>query len=430
MRQGDSTHPRAFGPRPGRGWNAVLRNGRFLDPETGLVVEGDMRIENGEIAEIGEIGAVARTGASPEDGPGGYVETDLGGTTVTPGLIDAHFHAYAAGMGGIMMATRTTSFVVINGVNRLSAALRRGFTTVRDVAGGDIGLQQAIERGMVDAPHYLFSGRVLSQTGGHGDVRPAEHDLHAGCDHTHEVVDGIDALRTAVRERLRTGSHVIKIMASGGVISPTDPLTVPQYSAEEIAVVCEEAGRRGRYVAAHAYSAEAVIHAVTNGVRSVEHGNLIDAEAARVIADNGAFLVPTLAAYDAMRRRGEEAGLSPVGREKNAEVLGAGQQAIRLAREAGVRVGFGTDLMGDLEDEQLRGIELQAQVLEPLELLRSMTVENAALIQDPGRGNLAVGSAADLVAFREDPLEDVSVLWDQTRPRVVIQGGAVVWDER
>ncbi|WP_106585763.1 metal-dependent hydrolase family protein [Murinocardiopsis flavida] len=380
-----------------------------------------MRIENGAIAEVGDVGAA---------GGGAGSVLDLGGATVIPGLIDAHFHAYAAGMGGIMMATRTKSFVVINGVNRLTAALRRGFTTVRDVAGGDIGLREAIDRGMVSAPNYLFSGRVLSQTGGHGDVRPAEHDLHAGCDHTHEVVDGVDDLRRAVRERLRTGSHVIKIMASGGVISPTDPLAVPQYSAEEIAVVCEEAGRRGSYVAAHAYSAEAVVHAVTNGVRSVEHGNLIDAEAARVMASHGAYLVPTLAAYDAMHRRGEAAGLSSVGRAKNAEVLSAGRDAIRLAREAGVRVGFGTDLMGDLEDEQLSGIELQAQVLEPLELLRAMTVVNASLIRDPGRGHLAVGSPADLVALRADPLRDVSVLWDRSRPRVVVKAGAVVWDER
>lgn len=394
----------------------ILRNARFLDPASATVTDGDMRIEDGLIADTGEIGA-----ASASD-----TVHDLAGATVTPGLIDAHFHAYAASMGGIMMATRTTSYVVINGVTRLSAALRRGFTTVRDVAGGDIGLRQAIEQGLVSAPHYLYSGPVLSQTGGHGDVRPAEHDLHAGCDHTHEVVDGVDNLRRAVRERMRTGSHVIKIMASGGVISPTDPLTVPQYSAEEIAVVCEEAGRRGSYVAAHAYSAEAVVHAVTNGVRSVEHGNLIDEAAARTMAEHDAFLVPTLAAYDAMSRRGKAAGLTETGRDKNAQVLSAGKDAITLAKAAGARIGFGTDLMGDLEDEQLRGLELQGQVLTPLELLRSVTVVNAALIHDPGRGCLATGTPADLVAFRDDPLEDVSVLWDETRPRTVIKGGIMV----
>lgn len=403
--------------------DVMLRNGRFLDPDTGVTTDGDMWVHNGLIAEVGAVGPAPK-------GRGTADETvDLRGATVVPGFIDAHFHAYAAGMGGILMASRTMSYVVINAVNRLQAALRRGFTTVRDVAGGDIGIQQAIESGLLVAPHYLFSGKVLSQTGGHGDVRLAEHDLEPGCDHTHEVVDGVDSLRRAVRERLRTGSHVIKIMASGGVISPTDPIAVPQYSAEEIAVVCEEAARRGSYVAAHAYSSEAVIHAVTNGVRSIEHGNLIDTDAARILAEHEAYLIPTLATYDAMSRRGEQAGLSAIGQAKNAEVLAAGQNAITLARDAGAAIGFGTDLMGDLEDEQLHGIELQSQIQEPLELIRSLTVVNASLIRDPGKGNLNVGTPADLVALRDHPLDDVSVLWDTSRPRRVIKGGAVVHDE-
>ncbi|WP_293780439.1 amidohydrolase family protein [uncultured Aeromicrobium sp.] len=170
-------------------------------------------------------------------------------------------------------------------------------------------------------------------------------------------------------------------------------------------------------------------HAVTNWVRSVEHGNLIDATAAWFLADHDAYLIPTLATYDAMSRRGAQAGLSAVGQAKNAEVLAAGQNAITLARDAGAAIGFGTDLMGDLEDEQLHGIELQSQVQDPLELIRSLTVVNASLIGDPGRGNLAVGTPADLVALRDHPLEDVSVLWDQSRPRSVIKDGVVVHDE-
>lgn len=402
----------------------LYRNGRFLDPASERVVEGDLLCRDGMIEAV-TAGGLA-TGGSASIGQ----VIDLHGAWVIPGLIDAHFHAYAAGMGGIMMATRTTSYVVINGVNRLEAALKRGFTTVRDVAGGDIGLRQAIDQGMVSGPHYLYSGRLLSQTGGHGDVRPAEHDLCAGHDHTHEVVDGVDNLRRAVRERLRTGSHVIKIMASGGVISPTDPLAVPQYSAEEIAVVCEEASRRGSYVAAHAYSAEAVVHAVTNGVRSVEHGNLIDADAARVMAEQGAYLVPTLAAYDAMDRRGEAAGLTPVGRAKNAGVLQHGKTAISLAQAAGVPIGFGTDLMGDLEDEQLNGIALHSEVLAPGDLLRSLTTVNAEIIQDPGRGSLDVGTPADLLVLDASPLEDPGVLWDVSRPRTVIRDGRRVHCER
>jgi hypothetical protein len=137
---------------------------------------------------------------------------------------------------------------------------------------------------------------------------------------------------------------------------------VPQYSPEEIRVVVEEATRRGSYVAAHAYSAEAIGVAVANGVRSIEHGNLLDAPTAAVMAERGAFLVPTLVTYDAMERRGTELGLAPVAQAKNREVLDAGRTAIRLAREAGVRIGFGTDLMGALDGEQLHGLRLQAEV--------------------------------------------------------------------
>lgn len=403
----------------GEGPSTVLRNGRFLEPNSGEVCEGDMLIAKGKIAGIDD----RIEGNS-------YRTIELAGGTVIPGMIDAHFHAYAASMGGIHMATRTKSFVVLNGAIRLASALRRGFTTVRDVAGGDIGLKQAIDNGSLLAPNYLYSGRVLSQTGGHGDVRTAEHDLHPGCDHTHEVVDGVENLRRATRERLRTGSHAIKIMASGGVISPTDPLSVPQYSAEEIAVVCEEASRRGSYVAAHAYSAEAVIHSVENGVRSIEHGNLIDEPAAKSMARHSAFLVPTLVAYDAMHRRGAEAGLTPVGQAKNLEVLREGKRAIELARAAGVSIGFGTDLMGDLEDEQLAGIRLQSEVLDPLELLQSLTITNAKLVNDEKRGNLRIGSNADIIVLSSNPLDDVSVLWDQNRPRLVMKEGIVVHDER
>ncbi len=392
----------------------VLRSGRFLDPSTGEVVEGDLLVTDGVIAEVGQVG--------PVDAP----SLDLAGATVIPGLIDAHCHAYATSMGGLELERRSLSYVAVNATRRLNAALRRGFTTVRDVAGGDAGLARAVDEGLFASPRYLFSGAALTQTGGHGDPRPGDLDVCFGHGHMNEVVDGVDDLRRAVRERFRQGAHVIKIMASGGVISPTDPLRIPQYSAEEIRAVCDEATRRGSYVAAHAYSSEAVIHAVTNGVRSVEHGNLIDEAAAQVMAEHGAFLVPTLAAYDAMNRRGEAAGLTEVGQAKNAEVLDAGIGAIALATAAGVPVGFGSDLMGDLEDDQLVGIQLQSQAQDPAALLRSLTTVNAALIGRPDLGTLAVGTPADLLVLDADPLADASVLWDLRRPRTVVRAGTVV----
>ncbi|WP_293783901.1 amidohydrolase family protein [uncultured Aeromicrobium sp.] len=396
------------------GADLVLRSGRFLDPTSDEIIEGDLLVENGTIAEIGSVGGTAAR------------VVDLGGATVVPGFIDAHFHAYSTCLGGLELELRPLSYVAVNATRRLGAAVRRGFTTVRDVAGGDPGIASAIEEGLFVSPRYLYSGAALSQTGGHGDPRPGDLDLCFGHGHMNEVVDGVDNLRRAVRDRFRQGAHAIKIMASGGVVSPTDPLRIPQYSAEEIQAVTDEATRRGSYVAAHAYSSEAVIHAVTNGVRSIEHGNLIDEEAARIMAEHGAYLVPTLVPYDSMNRRGAEVGLSPVGQAKNAEVLHAGRGAIEIAARAGVPVGFGSDLMGDLEDDQLHGLRLQAQAQTPQELLRSITVVNAALIGRPELGSLDVGTPADLVALSANPHEDVSVLWDLARPRTVVRGGVVI----
>jgi imidazolonepropionase-like amidohydrolase len=246
-----------------------------------------------------------------------------------------------------------------------------------------------------------------------------------GCaDHMTEVVDGVDAVRKAVRDRFRRGAHAIKIMTSGGVMSLSDPIRIPQYSAEEVRVATDEAARRGSYVAAHAYSAEAIRHSVSNGVRSIEHGNLMDAETAALMAEHGAFLVPTLATYDAMSRRGKEVGLSPVSAAKNLEVLDAGASAVRLARAAGVRVGFGTDLMGELEDEQLNGLRLQAEVDGLLDALRAATSVNADLLGRPDLGRVQVGSVADLVILPGDPFTTPSLLWGDER--TVVQAGVPV----
>ncbi len=395
----------------------AFANAMVFDGVSAELREGCVRVAAGTIASVGE---------GPEAGDR---VIDCRGRTVVPGLIDAHLHAYGVRLSLLEIETSPLSYLALAGARRLAGALGRGFTTVRDPGGGDAGLAQAIREGLTAAPRYLFCGAALSQTGGHGDPRPPELGCCLGGGHMAEVVDGVDALRRAARERLRSGAHAIKIMASGGVISPSDPLRVPQYSPEEIRVVAEEAGRRGSYVAAHAYSPEAIGVAVANGVRSIEHGNLLDAPTAALMAERGAFLVPTLVTYDAMERRGAELGLAPVAQAKNREVLEAGRTAIGLAREAGVRIGFGTDLMGALDDEQLHGLRLQAEVEGPLALLRAATSVNADLLGRDDLGRIGPGALADLLVLDGDPLRDPSVLWGGPDRRAVFQGGVRVAEQ-
>jgi imidazolonepropionase-like amidohydrolase len=392
----------------------TIRNALIFDGETRNLIEGSITVREGRITEVGR----------DVEEAGKIVDAD--GRTVIPGLIDAHFHAYALSLTAAKNETGPLSYSALAGARRLGAALNRGFTSVRDVAGGDIGLANAIDEGLYAGPRYFFTGPALSQTGGHGDIRAADDGgcFHGG--HMCEVVDGEDELLRAVRNRFRTGATAIKLMTSGGVISPVDPIRVPQYSSAEIRTVTEEASRRGSYATAHAYSPEAIRHSVLNGVRCIEHGNLLDAETARLMADNEVYLVPTLATYDAMARRGEEIGLTEIGAAKNREVLNAGRNAVVLARDAGVRIGFGTDLMGELEDEQLAGLRLQCEALGVYDALRSATSTNAALLRRDDLGRIAEGAFGDLVILDGNPVDEPSVLWDESRTRTVIKAGQVI----
>ncbi len=393
--------------------NLTVTNALIFDGVGPDLHEGAVRIEDGDIVAVG-------ADVCPGDGDD---VIDARGAVVSPGFIDNHMHAYGVSLNMMEMEASPTSWVALKGSRRLASALQRGFTTVRDVAGGDIGLKTAIDQGLFPAPNYYFTGPALSQTGGHGDPRSAFLDVCCSGHHSVEVVDGVDALRVAVRERLRTGAHAIKIMASGGVVSLTDPIRVPQYSAEEIRVVAEEAGRRGSYVAAHAYSPEAIIHAVRNGVRSIEHGNLLDAESAAAMKETGAVLVPTLVTYFAMSEHGQDLGMAPIALEKNAQVLEAGQSAVELAMAAGIPVGFGSDLMGDLEYMQLSGLPLQHEVQGTLELLRSLTSRNAEILGSDRHGRVAAGCTGDLIVLPGDPFATPSVLWEQSADRIVIKSG-------
>lgn len=344
-----------------------------------------------------------------------FREVDLAGKSLLPGLIDAHFHAFATETDTAKCETYPKTYEAQRARLILEAALHRGFTTVRDVGGGDHGTWRAIEEGLFASPRLFFCGRAFSQTGGHGDARAAhEPDGYCGCaprGALADLIDGVDALRKAAREALRQGAHHLKLFLSGGISTPSDPIDYLQFSDDEIAAVVDEASRRGRYVAAHAYTADSIARAIRLGVRTIEHGNLIDPAAARLVADAGAFVVPTLATYDALHRFGRATGAPEHMLEKLADVRAQGLEAIRICRAEGVALGFGTDLLGPHHRLQREEFRLRSAVETPFETLRSATSVNAALLNMAGQlGAIAPGAFADLLVVEGNPLDDIALL--------------------
>jgi imidazolonepropionase-like amidohydrolase len=244
------------------------------------------------------------------------------------------------------------------------------------------------------------------------------------------VVDGVDALRLAVREELQKGATQIKIMASGGVASPTDPIHALGYSEAEIRAAVEEASNAGTYVLAHAYTPRAISRAVQCGVRTIEHGNLVDAEAARVMADLGAIAVPTLVTYEALASEGAALGLPAESVAKIETVRTAGLRSLETYAAAGVRMALGTDLLGASHRFQSDEFRLRAGVLGNAEALRAATVHAAHVLQQDGLlGVIAPGATADLLLVEGNPLQDISVLLGQgERLHLIVQDGKVVKD--
>ncbi len=284
---------------------------------------------------------------------------DLKGCSVMPGLIDAHVHVTDWGASPAELISQPPSYTAIRSARNLKSMLLRGFTTVRDACGADFGLARAVDQGLIESPRLFFVGKALSATGGHGDFRvqgdDSNHELCGCADRGLSlIVDGEPAVRQAARNELRKGAHAIKIMASGGVASPTDPIANLQFSEAEIRAIVEEASFWGAYVMAHAYTAAAIKRCLEFGVRSIEHGNLIDAETASLAKDKDAFVVPTLVTYAAMSEKGAEIGLPQHSIDKLADVANAGLQSLEYLKAAGTRTGFGTDLFGALQSDRQR----------------------------------------------------------------------------
>jgi len=382
----------------------LFRNARVFDGDSEVLREGfDVLVAGGTISSLAP---------SPLEVHEPVDIFDCAGCVLMPGLIDAHVHVYAAGLNFTRIAQSPFSYLAHFAARFMRASLRRGFTTLRDVGGADVGLASALKEGLLDdVPRLFYGGRAISQTGGHGDFRPGDYGCACHLDSLTVIADGVDAVRRAVREELRRGASHIKLMASGGIASPTDPLERCQYSDDEIRAAVDEAVRAGSYVATHCHPAEAVRRSVALGVRSIEHATLIDRETADFMAERGAFAVPTMATLSALAEEGEQLGFPAVSMEKLRRIGDRALGGLEIMKRAGVKMGLGTDLLGAQHVRQTTEFTLRAQVLPAIDILRSACVVNAELLGQSGRlGVIREGAVADLLVVDGNPLEDISLL--------------------
>jgi imidazolonepropionase-like amidohydrolase len=356
---------------------------------------------------------------------------DVGGRVLMPGLCDAHVHVTAATADFAALEHCSPSYVAAHAGQIMRAMLERGFTTVRDAGGADHGLAQALEERLFIGPRLLFCGKAISQTGGHGDMRlPGEHHLsQCPCGSgLARICDGVAEVRRACRDAVRAGATHIKLMVSGGVSSPTDRISSTQLAEDELTSAVEEARAAEIYCMAHAYTPRAIRRAARAGVRSIEHGNLLDRDTAELLRETSVFLVPTLVTYDALAREGVDAGLPSALRGKLEEVLDSGLNAMQLAIESQVSLAFGTDLLGSMHRHQLREFEIRAEIQKPIDIIRSATVNAARLFNMEGEiGVIKPGAFADILVVDGDPLRSVGVLQDPQRfLRVIMRQGELV----
>jgi len=358
---------------------------------------------------------------------------DMGGRTVMPGMIDCHAHVIAsvAHLGNNSRLPNT--FAVLRAVPILQGMLNRGFTTVRDAGGADYALSKAIEEGVIAGPRLFVAGKALSQTGGHGDFRERFDNSDpdpCGCNRNlgaiGRIVDGVDDVRKAVREEMRAGAHHIKIMASGGVASPTDPIGNLQFSVDEIKAIVEEAQSHQTYVMAHAYTAKAISRVVELGIRTIEHGNLIDDATAELMARHGAYAVPTLVTYDAMSKVGAKAGIGESTLVKNEAVRIQGLRALEILKRHGVKIGLGSDLLGDMHEFQSDELSIRAEIVGAFETICQATAIGAEIVGMEGRlGVVAANATADLLVVDGDPTQNIHLLTGQgERIAAVMKAGA------
>ena len=411
----------------------LMHNLRLLDPEKGRMVEGHMvHVRGDRVMAVGhdlKVEGVVR-------------RIDLGGRVLMPGLIACHIHIMSikTKWANNTLMHMLPSYAHAAAAIKARSLLMRGYTTVRDAAGADMGHREAIAAGLIVGPRLFVCGRGISQTGGHGDMRTrVDHPYPDNVHHmmggttggTARIADGVDEVRRAVRDEIRLGADQVKIFASGGVGSPADPIHFLQYSREEMLAAVEEAGHAGTYVLAHAYTAEAIYRAVDAGIRTIEHGNFLDNKAADLMAKKGAIFVPTLVAYEATMQFGRQQGYPEENYKKNEKVLAVGTKSLEIAKAAGVSMAFGTDLIGELDVHQGDEFLIRARVLSAAEIIRGATIVGAEVVRKVGEiGVIRPNAYADMLVLDGDPLKDIGLLASNGDDiRTIIKNGIAYKDE-
>ena len=408
----------------------LIHNGTLIDGHGGdPVPDGALLVEGERI-----VGAGPRAALEPD--ASGARRIDAQGGSILPGFIDAHVHMTLEGVDVQGLLATPFSLPFYLAIGRLERTLAAGITTVRDAGGADLGMKRAVETGLIAGPRMQISTAILSITGGHVDFwmpsgnapeiipMPSHPGLPNG------ICDGVDGVRAKVREVLRAGADVVKICATGGVMSPTDHPEFTQFSPEELeVVVAEAAARRGTRVMAHAQGAQGIKNAVRAGIQSIEHGIFLDEEAVDLMVEHGTYLVPTLLAGLSVIESAEAgARLPPNALEKAREIVDIHQRSIAKAHEAGVRIAMGTDAGVMPHGTNLRELGLMVDVgLTPMESIVAATKTAAACLGWEGQvGTLEAGAYADIVIVDGDPLADIRLLERAESIRSVFKGGAAV----
>lgn len=400
----------------------------------GVLIDGTGRDPAPASSIVIEDGAIARVAPAATLGKVADARVfDLAGRTVMPGLMDAHVHLGIVDLS-ISSPQRDSLAVWAMKVRQtIEDTLQMGFTTVRDAGGIDGGFALAVSQGLIKGPRILPSGSPISQTGGHGDWRPRFQDAPQtpipGLLALPALCDGPDEARRAARQQLRWGASQLKVMASGGAMSPADELETTQLTVEEIAAVVEEAEAAGKYVMAHTYSPRSIANALHAGVRSIEHGNFLDEAAAAEMTKRGAFLVPTIATYELIDRFGAQYGVPEFNLEKIRRAKEGSFHSLEIAIAAGVRIGSGSDLLAQMQPYKTMELALKSQVMGPMAAIVSATATNAELFGLSDRtGTLEPGKWADIIVVEGDPLGQIGLLSDRNNVKLLLKQGEVLKD--